>query len=90
MKIPAIVTAVLLGAFAPAAWADLILLPNLFAKEYCQMRQMGVNHEQALEVAVRESAIDGTPIKVTIDGRTYDADVIKANRAALERCPQYF
>ncbi len=90
MKIPAIVTAVLLGAFAPAAWADLILLPNLFASEYCTMRSYGVNHDEALEVAVRESAIDGTPVKVTINGKTYDADVIKANRAAMERCPQYF
>ena len=66
------------------------MLPNLFAREYCTMRSYGVSHDQALEVAVRESAIDGTPVRVTIDGEEYDADVIKANRTALERCPQYF
>ena len=63
---------------------------DLFAREYCSMRQMGVNHDEALEVAVAESVIDGEPIKITINGTQYDADVVKANRAAMERCPRYF
>ena len=75
---------------AAPAQAGLVILPNLFAREYCSMRQMGVNHDEALEVAVAESVIDGEPIKITINGTQYDADVVKANRAAMERCPRYF
>ena len=72
------------------AQAGLVLLPNLFAKEYCEMRALGVSHDEAITVAVNESAIEGTPIKVTINGKQYDADVVKANRTAYERCPQFF
>ena len=74
----------------PASAADYVILPNLYASEYCGMRELGVDHAQAVEVAVNESIIRGTPIKVTINGKEYDADVVKANRAAVERCPQFF
>ena len=84
-----LLTAAALFVAVPAQ-AGLVLLPYTFAEEYCTMRSYGVNHDEALEVAVRESAIEGDPIKVTIDGREYDADVVKANRTALEQCPQYF
>tara|TARA_B100001063_G_scaffold172801_1_gene161905 strand:+ start:778 stop:1044 length:267 start_codon:yes stop_codon:yes gene_type:complete len=84
------ILASVLALFAIPAQAGSIILPNLFAREYCSMRDLGVNHDDALKVAVSESIIDGEPIKVTINGQTYDADVIKANRAAMERCPRYF
>ena len=84
-----LLTAAALFVAVPAQ-AGLVLLPHTFANEYCSMRSYGVSHDEALEVAVRESAIEGDPIKVTINGEEYDADVIKANRTALEKCPQYF
>ena len=84
------ILATLATMVAIPAQAGLVLLPNLFAREYCNMRQLGVSHNEAIEVAVNESAIEGTPIEVTIDGKKYDADVIKANQTARARCPQYF
>ena len=75
---------------AAPAQAGLVILPNLFAREYCQMRDMGADHSGALEYAVGESVIEGNPVKVTINGVQYDADVVKANRTAMERCPRYF
>lgn len=77
-----------LTSVAPASAA--VLLPNLFAKSYCEMRAMGADHDGSLKWAVGESIIDGEPVKVTINGEVYDADVIAANRAAMDRCPQYF
>ena len=80
----------LLALVSIPAQAGSVILPNIFAREYCAMRSYGVDHDGALEYAVSESIIDGEPIQVTINGKTYDADVIKANRTAMELCPQYF
>lgn len=80
--------ALALGAAIPAQAG--ILLPNIFAREYCSFRQMGVDVDGATEHAVRESYIEGDPVRVQVNGEWYDADVIKANRTARERCPQYF
>ena len=81
-------TAATLASAAPVSAA--VLLPNLFAKSYCEMRDSGVDKDGALRWAVSESVIDGEPIKVRVNGRTTDADVVAANRAAMELCPQYF
>ena len=66
-----------------------VLLPNLYAREFCSMRSMGVSESEAMEVATRASLVDGEAIKVTIDGDVYDADVLQALRTARERCPQF-
>jgi len=66
-----------------------VLLPNLYAREFCSMRSIGVSEEEAMRVATRASYIEGETIKVTIDGVQYDADVVQAMRATRERCPQY-
>ena len=75
-------------AFAVPSQAG-VLLPNLYASEFCSMRSMGVSRDEAMEVATRASYVDGEAIKVTIDGEVYDADVIQAMRAAQKRCPQF-
>ncbi len=66
-----------------------VLLPNLFAREFCSMRSMGVSEDEAMSVATTASYVEGEAIKVTIDGERYDADVIQAMRATRELCPQY-
>ena len=66
-----------------------VLLPNLFAREFCSMRSMGVSEDEAMTVATRASIVSGEAVKVTIDGEQYDADVLQALRAANERCPQF-
>ena len=77
-----------IAAFALPSNAG-VLLPNLYAREFCSMRSMGVNEDEAVEVAMRASYVDGEAIKVTIGGKVYDADVLQAMRAANERCPQF-
>ena len=76
----------LTGSVSQAA----VLLPNLYAQEYCSFRQMGASVEDSMSAAVEASMISGEPVKVEINGRMVDADVIRANMAARERCPQYF
>ena len=77
-------------AFAVPAQADLVLLPNLWAKQFCELRAAGVSEDGAIEAATEYASIDGTPIEVTMeDGSTIDADVIQALNAAQDRCPQF-
>ena len=74
--------------FIPEAKSG-VILPHLYAREYCSFRSMGVNEDEAIKAAVRESYLDNgeTAVKVTIDGVQYDADVVKAQRIARELCP---
>ena len=66
-----------------------VLLPNLYASEYCSLRIMGVDVGGAQEAAVRASMVPGDPIRVMIDGVERDADVVQAYREVLKRCPEY-
>ena len=74
----------------PAATAGEIL-PNLYAREYCELRAIGVGGNEAMAAAVEEAYIDNgkTVVKVTIDGKEYGADVVRAYRAVERRCPEY-
>ena len=66
-----------------------VLLPNLFASEYCSLRDMGLNEEDAMKVATRKSMISGEPTKVEWNGVMVDADVLQALEASTELCPQH-
>tara|TARA_R110002012_G_scaffold304646_1_gene508250 strand:- start:559 stop:846 length:288 start_codon:yes stop_codon:yes gene_type:complete len=92
MKSLIIATAGILATFATLPASAGVLLPNLYAREYCTMRQSGVNEEGAVKWAVRRSYIDsGTAIKVTLeDGTQRDADVVAASNAAADLCPNYY
>ena len=93
MKSLLIATAGILAAFATAVPASAgVLLPNLYAREYCTMRQSGVNNQGSQEWAVEQSYISsGTAIKVTLeDGTQTDADVVAAANAAADLCPDYY
>ena len=91
MNIKAVLaTAALSVAFVPGVQAG-VLLPNLYAREYCSFRRMGVSVEESMTAATNASYVDNgeTAVKVTIGGEQYDADVVRAIRTARERCPQY-
>ena len=77
-------------AVTPAAMAGQ-LLPNLYASEYCSMRELGVSKAEARRAAVSTAYVSSLPDlpQVTIDGEQYDADVVRAYRAVSSRCPQY-
>ena len=92
MKSLLIATAGILAAFATVPASAGVLLPNLYAREYCTMRQSGVNNEGAAKWAIRQSYISsGTAIKVTLsDGTQVDADVVAAGNAAADLCPDLY
>ena len=92
MKSLLIATAGILAAFATVPATAGVLLPNLYAREYCTMRQSGVNNQGSQEWAVKQSYISsGTAIKVTLeDGTKVDADVVAAGNAAASLCPDYY
>jgi len=93
MKSLLIATAGILAAFATSVPASAgVLLPNIFAREYCTMRQSGVDNDGSTKWAVEQSYIaSGTAIKVTLkDGTTMDADVVAAGNAAADLCPDYY
>ena len=77
-------------AVAPAAMAGQ-LMPNLYASEYCSMRELGVSKAEARRSAVSTAYVSSLPDlpQVTIDGKQYDTDVIQAYRAVKSRCPHY-
>ena len=90
MKSTIIATLGLLALALPASAG--VLLPNLYAREYCAMRESGVSNQGAMEWAMRQSYLSsGTAIKVTLqDGTRVDADVIASGNAAADLCPDYY
>ena len=74
--------------FIPEAKSG-VLLPNLFASEYCSLRSMGVSEDESIVAATDAAYLDNgeTAVKVTINGAQYDVDVVKSMRAIAERCP---
>lgn len=77
-------------AVAPAAMAGQ-LMPNLYASEYCSMRELGVSKAEARRAAVSSAYVSSLPDlpDVTIEGSTYSTDVVQAYRAVQSRCPHY-
>ena len=66
------------------------LLPNLYAKVYCQSRAMGMSEEASVRQAVSESYISsGSGLDVTVHGVETSTDVVASMREARNRCPQY-
>ena len=67
------------------------ILPNLYASNYCEARDMGMTADDARTYAMRQAYISsGNPPYVTINGQRVQTDVVKAVRTAASRCPQYF
>ena len=67
-----------------------VLLPNTYARVYCESRQMGMDNDSATTQAVSESYIStGEGMPVTFHGVETTSDVIAAMREAKKRCPQY-
>ena len=78
-----------LMAVAPVSAGQ--ILPYLYADEYCSMREMGVNVEEARNAAVSAAYVSSMPElpEVTVDGTTVTADVLRSVRAVNDLCPQY-
>ena len=50
------------------------IYPALAGSRYCELRRLGVNHDQALTVSIRENLSPRKPVMVTIGGRPYSTD----------------
>jgi len=67
------------------------ILPNLYAKTYCELRSVGIDAEDARRTAVQQSMISGdnwTMIRRT-DGKLVQSDIVLAVNATFQRCPEY-
>lgn len=65
------------------------ILPNLYAEQYCRLRQIGVSRQEAINAAINENMVPGRPSQVTIDGKLYSVDVIESAAAVERLCPMY-
>jgi hypothetical protein len=55
--------------------------PNLAGQRYCQLRQSGVDHLEAIRVAIRENwAPQREPVMVMRNGESVYVDVIDMSR----------
>jgi hypothetical protein len=66
------------------------ILPNLYAKTYCELRSVGIQSEDARRTAVQQSMISGddwTIIK-RADGSMVQSDIVLAVNAVMQRCPE--
>ena len=61
------------------------ILPNLFARVFCESMAMGMTADEARTQAVSESYISsGNPTPVTIKGTKTTTDVVAAARTAIK------
>jgi hypothetical protein len=67
------------------------ILPNLYAKTFCELRSIGIDDESARRTAIQQSMISGdnwTMIRRT-DGTLVQSDIVLAVNATFQRCPEY-
>ena len=94
MKLLATAAAVSLGGLGfiapPAAEAGLVVLPHLFASEYCAFRDSGFDKHDAIKAAFSASSVQGDEVRITRpDGTETSADSVRAARAVADRCPEH-
>jgi hypothetical protein len=69
------------------------ILPNLYAKTYCELRSVGIDAEGARRTAVQQSMVmssdDWTMVKRQ-DGSLVRSDIVLAVNATFQRCPEFF
>ena len=81
-------TALALGSLALPAQAG-VLLPSIFAAEFCSLSDRGLGFKEALRMAAKGSYIEGEPNRVMFQGVEVDEDVIKSYEAIKEICPEH-
>lgn len=57
------------------------IYPNIAGARYCTLRGMGVSHDEALTIAIRDGySHDRQPVMVTVDGQRRSLDVVEFAR----------
>lgn len=75
-----------IAAFALPAQAG-VLLPSIFAAEFCILRDRGVGLDAAMRAAAEGAYIDGKPKRVMFQGVEIDEDVMLSMLAVQDACP---
>jgi hypothetical protein len=67
------------------------ILPNLYAKTFCELRSIGIDDEGARRTAVMQSMISGDnwTMAKRADGSLVQSDIVLAVNAVMQRCPEY-
>lgn len=63
------------------------ILPNLYAKTYCELRSVGIDAEDARRTAVMESMVTGDNWTMA-DGSLVRSDIVLAVNATMQRCSE--
>ena len=92
MKLYKLLPIVFLGFLSiPSASAGQ-LLPNLYAREFCTLRALGVSKEEARNAAVASAYVSSLPDlpQITVGGSKTSSDVVQAVMAVSKRCPDLY
>jgi hypothetical protein len=81
-----LITLVTLGALALPGKTG-VLLPSLFAAEFCSLRDRGLGYDESLRMAAKGSHVEGTPKRVPFHGVMVDEDVLLSYEAIKRVCP---
>jgi hypothetical protein len=66
------------------------ILPNLYAKTFCDLKAIGIDDDGARRTAISQSMIssdDWTMVR-RADGTMVQSDIVLAVNATFQRCPQ--
>jgi hypothetical protein len=66
-----------------------VILPSIFAAEFCSLRDKGLGFKEAMDIAVKGSFIEGEPKRVLFEGVMVDEDVLQSYEAIKSQCPQH-
>ena len=66
-----------------------IILPSIFAAEFCSLRDRGLGYNESLRMAAKGSHVEGTPKRVPFHGVMVDEDVLLSYEAIKRVCPGY-
>ena len=66
-----------------------VILPSIFAAEFCSLRDKGLGFKEAMDIAVKGSFIEGEPKRVLFEGVMVDEDVLRSMESINESCPQH-
>lgn len=86
-----LITALLCASCAPAPAHAGTVIGEVFAKIYCSLKDAGVSEADAIAAGVSAATVPGNAWRyVTVNGKTYQSDVVLAVRLSLALCPQHF
>lgn len=62
------------------------IYPNIAGDRYCALRRIGVSHDEALTIAIRDGySHDRQPVMVTVNGQRRSLDLVEFARWVV-RC----